>query len=250
MKERMINTRIWSDSWYSNLDPIEKLLFIYLLSNTYTNISGIYEIPLKVVAVETGIDPSMIEKIMPRLANKVLYVEGWVVIPNFPKHQKIGSGDVVKGIMREFNDVPPFIQQAALKGGWGDGLGMVSDTKPNLTKPNLSVTASKDADPLEDDVTIEEDEDVRRYHGFKRVPEDKNARLIMGKVGIKFPTPLKQMKAISTMLKSGYTDVQILDKWEELTQDPFWGQKGVDFGIVLSQIGKSINKDAGRVREF
>ena len=37
-KERMINTRIWSDTWMSNLDPIEKLLFLYFLLTSHTRL--------------------------------------------------------------------------------------------------------------------------------------------------------------------------------------------------------------------
>lgn len=138
-KERMINTRIWSDNWVSQLDPIEKLLFLYFLTNSYTNISGIYEVPLKVCAVETGIDPSMLEKILPRLEDKVIYRQGWVIIPHFPKYQNLNSKDVILGIKREFLSVPERIQDEATRGGWGDGLGIVPDTKPNLTKPTVGV---------------------------------------------------------------------------------------------------------------
>ena len=32
-KQRYINTKFWRDSYIEDLDPIEKLLFLYLLSN-------------------------------------------------------------------------------------------------------------------------------------------------------------------------------------------------------------------------
>ena len=35
-KTRIINTRFWIDDYTSNLDPIEKLLFLYFLTNTAT----------------------------------------------------------------------------------------------------------------------------------------------------------------------------------------------------------------------
>lgn len=133
-KERMINTRIWSDNWVSELDPIEKLLFLYFLTNSYTNISGVYELPLKVAAVETGIDPSMLAKVLPRLEPKIIHRDGWVIMPNFPRYQNLKSKDVVLGIQREFGAVPERIQKEAMVGGWGDGLGIAPDTKPNLTK--------------------------------------------------------------------------------------------------------------------
>lgn len=89
-KERMINTRFWIDDYISNLDPIEKLLFLYFITNTSTDISGVYEIPLKTVAVDTGIDKEMVIKVVKRFDkdNKIKYRDGWVAVKNFIKHQK------------------------------------------------------------------------------------------------------------------------------------------------------------------
>lgn len=98
-KTRYINTKFWNDNYVSELDPIQKLLFIYFLTNEHTNISGVYEVPLKVVALETGIDKTMVEKMIPFLAPKVGYVGGLVVIKNFLKHQETKSDNTVKGIV-------------------------------------------------------------------------------------------------------------------------------------------------------
>lgn len=98
-KTRYINTKYWNDNYVSELDPIQKLLFIYFLTNEHTNISGVYEIPLKVIALETGIDKTMVEKMIPMLAPKVGYVGGLVVIKNFLKHQETKSDNTVKGIV-------------------------------------------------------------------------------------------------------------------------------------------------------
>jgi len=103
----MINTRFWDDDYASNLDPIEKLMFLYLLTNTSTNISGIYEIPVKKIAVETGIDKEMVYKIIDRFTKdgKIFYVNGWVGIKNFIKHQNQRSPQVQKGIEAELNNI-------------------------------------------------------------------------------------------------------------------------------------------------
>ena len=89
-KNRMINTKFWSDTFIENCDPIEKLLFLYLLTNTETNMLGIYEIAIRRIAFDTGIDKDMILKIFGRFENagKALYIDGYVVIQNFMKHQK------------------------------------------------------------------------------------------------------------------------------------------------------------------
>ena len=90
-KQRYINTKFWRDSYIEDLDPIEKLLFLYLLSNPDTNISGIYEIPLKIIAVDTGIEKSMVKKLLDRFEQdeKIMYRDGWVAFKNFTLHQTI-----------------------------------------------------------------------------------------------------------------------------------------------------------------
>ena len=97
-KQRYVNTRFWNDNYVSELDPSEKLLFMYFLTNEHTNISGVYELPLKIVAVETGLDKTMLEKMIPRLKDKIGYIRGFVVIKNFLKHQETRSPLTLKGI--------------------------------------------------------------------------------------------------------------------------------------------------------
>lgn len=89
-KFRMVNTRFWVDDYITQLDPIEKLLFLYFLTSPYTDICGIYEVPLKHVALETGIDRDMVVKIIKRFTKdkKIFYEKGWVGIANFTKHQQ------------------------------------------------------------------------------------------------------------------------------------------------------------------
>jgi hypothetical protein len=90
-KSRQINTQFWRDSYITNLDPSEKLLFLYLLTNPDTNISGIYQIPIKIIAADTGFDREMIVKMLERFSTdgKVKHCDGWVAIKNFQKHQSI-----------------------------------------------------------------------------------------------------------------------------------------------------------------
>lgn len=98
-KQRYVNTRFWIDSYISNLDPIEKLLFLYCLTNQQTDISGVYEVPLKTIATDTGIDKEMVIKILNRFEKdgKVRYEDGWIAIKNFIKHQQ-DNPKILKGI--------------------------------------------------------------------------------------------------------------------------------------------------------
>jgi len=109
-KQRYINTRFWDDGYVATLDPIEKLLFIYCLTNPLTEISGAYELPLRRIAFDTGIDKDMILKVFARFAenDKIHYRDGWIFLPNFIKHQS-DSPTVVKGIETSLKSVPDWI---------------------------------------------------------------------------------------------------------------------------------------------
>jgi len=116
-KQRYVNTRFWNDTYVSSLDPIEKLLFIYLLTNEHTNISGVYELPFKIMAVETGIDESMFKKIMPRLKDRIRYVDGYIIIKNFLKHQETKSNLTLIGIKNCLKDLDEnFLKDIVNKG--------------------------------------------------------------------------------------------------------------------------------------
>lgn len=144
-KQRIINTRFWIDDYTSNLDPIEKLLFLYLLTNTATEICGVYELPLKIMAVDTGIDKDMVEKILKRFEkdSKILYIDGWVCIINFTKHQT-KNPSVELGIKRCFSEVPSHILEAIHRLSTATPqLGLLNLTKLNLTKPIRSNSFQK-----------------------------------------------------------------------------------------------------------
>lgn len=109
-KERMVNTKFWDDSYIVTLDPVEKLLYLYFLTNPLTNICGVYEIQLRRVAFDTGIDKDMVQKIIDRFSrdNKIHYIDGWLVVQNFIKHQK-NNPKVQKGIVIGLEQVPEHV---------------------------------------------------------------------------------------------------------------------------------------------
>lgn len=131
-KQRYINTRFWDDNYIASLDPIEKLLFIYFLTNPLTEISGAYEIPLKRVALDTGIDRDMVQKILNRFADedKIIYREGWILVTNFIKHQSVNP-KIATGIESAVKRCPEWIQ---------DRLSIAYDSLShlNLSYSNLS----------------------------------------------------------------------------------------------------------------
>jgi len=108
-KNRYVNTKFWYDTYISNLDPLEKLLFLYFITNQYTNICGFYEIPLRQIALDTGIDKENLEKVLlPRLAKakKIYYLDGWICVRNCLKHQNLNNSKIMAGIKQEIAQIP------------------------------------------------------------------------------------------------------------------------------------------------
>lgn len=101
---------------------------------------------LRKVAVETGIDKEMVEKILKRFTQdkKIFYVDGWVGIKNFIKHQNQKSPLVIKGIERELEEIPEKVKEFMFSGD-SDTLSIpyTYPIAPNLTKPNLTKPNAK-----------------------------------------------------------------------------------------------------------
>ena len=77
---RQIHTKIWKDGWFLDLPSDHKLLFIYLFSNERANLTGMYELPLKVICFETDLDPDTVVAGLQKFAaeGKALYENGWL----------------------------------------------------------------------------------------------------------------------------------------------------------------------------
>lgn len=105
---RQIHTRIWKDSWFLGLAPVEKLLFIYLFSNERASVAGIYELPLPVIGFETGLDEIVVKAGLQTFATagKVFYEDGVVWVVNLRKYNDSGSRKVKVKIDKDFTAVP------------------------------------------------------------------------------------------------------------------------------------------------
>jgi len=106
-KLRSVSTAIWSDTWFEDLTPSEKLLFIYLLTNDKTNMLGIYEISIKKISYDTGLNKDTIQKALKGFesVNKVNYIDNHVILLNFIKNQKFNS-NMQKSAIDKYNNLP------------------------------------------------------------------------------------------------------------------------------------------------
>lgn len=99
-KKRYISTKFRDDKFVVELDPIEKLLFMYFLTNPLTNVAGIYEISLRRIAFDTWIDKDMVQKIINRFTEnkKIYYIDWYVILANSNKHQNTDNTKIKKWI--------------------------------------------------------------------------------------------------------------------------------------------------------
>ena len=93
---RSINTKLWSDEWVEKLNPTEKLLWIYLLTNPQTNMLGIYEISIKRISFDTGLKVDSIENTLKAFerVKKAFYFKGHIILTNWIKNQSMNPNMV------------------------------------------------------------------------------------------------------------------------------------------------------------
>ena len=105
---RQIHTQIWTDNWFLELAPDEKLLFIYLFSNDKSSLSGIYEIHDKLISFETGMKMSRINTILNKFADsgKVYAQDGLIWIVNMKKYHTYKNESVKTRIEMDIKALP------------------------------------------------------------------------------------------------------------------------------------------------
>lgn len=113
----MVNTKLWSDNYIRNLNPKEKLLFVYLMTNMFTNLCGIYEIDLRQVELDTALSSEDIKSILQKfyMDKKAIYIDGYIGIKNYQKHQNTNSSKIQKGIELSLEEIPVGIKNKMLE---------------------------------------------------------------------------------------------------------------------------------------
>lgn len=159
----MINSKFWSDSFVvDKLNPLDRYLFLYFLTNEKTNICGVYEVPLRTISNETGLEKEEILRMLERLKGKVEYKDGWVYLVNFVKHQNTKSKDVQAGIDRLLDNLPIEIKEWVRQCRDGGGMVYRQPEVSNLTKPNLTKPNSKEDGLVIDSFWIQYPEKVAK----------------------------------------------------------------------------------------
>jgi len=112
-KQRYISSDFWLDPFIQELSSNEKLLYIYLFTNSHVDLCGIYEITVKTISFESGIGLESVSKALKSFTenNRVFYENGWIFLSNFRKHLKTNP-NIKKGIKRSLDLIPIDILKA------------------------------------------------------------------------------------------------------------------------------------------
>jgi hypothetical protein len=151
-KQRIVNTKFWDDSYIAGLTSIEKLLFLYLITNPLTNISGVYELPLRRAAFDVGLSVEEVEKVFGRFEadGKIARFGAWVGVTNFIKHQTLNP-KIKVGILHELNRAPKEVVDS------------LSIDYQSLSHPNPNLIPNRDSNALSfGKFSREEAEEIRR----------------------------------------------------------------------------------------
>ncbi len=129
--QRYVSTSFWDDQWVQALDPSEKLLYLYLMTNPLTNIAGVYKITVRRMCFDTGFNESTINHVLEKFkkSGKAYLIEEYIILPSWPRHQKWEKSQKIKdGIISILNGLDKEIIEKLVFLKYDFDLTIVSDT--------------------------------------------------------------------------------------------------------------------------
>ena len=107
---RQIHISYWQDNFILKLTPEEKFFYLYLLTNSKTKQCGIYELPVKIIEIETGYNRETVLKLIQRFIDHKKIAYDWeneeIFILNWIKHNPFDNNkNVRKCVENELREV-------------------------------------------------------------------------------------------------------------------------------------------------
>ncbi|OOR08484.1 replication protein [Bacillus mycoides] len=106
---RPVHVSFWQDSFVLDLTPEEKYFYLYLMTNSKTSQSGIYELPLRIIETDTGYNRETVMKLLERFAEygKISYNQKTkeLFLINWLKFNPIKNVNIEKCVLKEIQSV-------------------------------------------------------------------------------------------------------------------------------------------------
>ena len=164
-KYRPIKTSFWDDDYVLSLKTDEKLLFLFLITNTYTTLCGMYKLSVGYTYRITGISEKRIVEILQKFSQdgKVKYHNGWVFVVNMRKHQT-ASPHIATGIEREEKEIPQEIKETLYR---------IDTVSIGMDKPILKLIPKLELKPLSTSKEVDSATalDAPKEYGKKEINE-------------------------------------------------------------------------------
>ena len=246
MTMRSVQDRFWSDGWVRRLNPLDRYLFLYLITNEHTNWAGVYELEIGMMAFESGIDRTELEQSMlPRLSPKVIYMDGWVYIPNWVKHHMSEGGTLSpqqKEGMRKAKDKIPLEIRRKIDQIENEGIPyaypMVGVSPSSLSSSLSSITASPcSADSSEEFEIVKEDAPSKKEPNATK----QYAALcdwLENLTGVKIVNRVKQYTHLKKAKAAGIDPGRLKARATELVGEAFYQEHGLDWGSIVSSFDR------------
>lgn len=136
---RQFHTKFWKDGWVIELEPLERYLFTYLFTNEQSSISGIFELPIRIIQNETGLDKSFILATLDKFekSQKILYRDGIVWVVKMRIHHKNMSPTTSARVNADVASIPEGIVKQAYRYYQETGIYSIDTVSEEYPYPSL-----------------------------------------------------------------------------------------------------------------
>lgn len=113
---RAIDTDTWSDPWFEELAPLERLLFLYLITTSKQTSCGAFQISPRTLGYETGLLgdlPAVRDALIEKSAGRVVWwpAHNVIWVRNFYKYQRAKTSDSFRiSALKALKDLPRCVQ--------------------------------------------------------------------------------------------------------------------------------------------
>lgn len=165
---RQLYTSFWQDAFILAMPYIERYFYIYLMTNSKTNLCGIYELPRTVAVLETGLPMTKVNELMDKFEKQYhrivcSTITDEIVITNWMKHNDNPSPKFQSAVQTAFNSVKDRSLIRYVYGIEKKGYGMDTVSPVRATNPTpITTSVSSTEEP--------KDEEPKHQHGeYKNV---------------------------------------------------------------------------------
>jgi len=112
MKLRSVNTEFWEDDYISDLSPLQRYFYLYLITNPKCNLIGMYEISITRMSYDTGFTKDEVRIHLERFEEdgKLVFENGYILLRNFLKNQSL-FGKMLIAVKNLFRTLPEKIRR-------------------------------------------------------------------------------------------------------------------------------------------